>query len=376
MNDTPITVLQVNKLYAPAIGGVETVVRNIAEGLHARVAMRVLVCQPKGRAATETVNGVSVTRAKSYGMLCSMPLSFDFLGKFRTLSKQADIVQFHEPFPLGNLALLLSGYKGKVVVWWHSDIVRQKRLGKLLSPVITWFLKRADLIIAATEGHIASSPVLSRFSHKCRIIPYGLDISNYPVPREKEFLRGRLSNSAYKKILFAGRLVYYKGVDILVSALPLVAGAELFIIGSGPLEPALKSLVSRAALQDKVHFLGTLPRDCLLAAYYDCDLFVFPSNAASEAFGIVQLEAMAYGKPVINTDLPTGVPRVSLHRETGITVPAGNAARLAEAINLLVQDGELRRRYGRAAYDRVRAHFGMGSMLTGLYIMYRELAAG
>jgi rhamnosyl/mannosyltransferase len=375
MNDTTIKVLQVNKLYAPSIGGVETIVRNIAEGLHTLVAMRVLVCQPKGKAVTEIVNGVSIVRAKSYGVFFSMPLSFDFFSKFRYLSKQVDIVQFHEPFPLGNLALLFSGYKGKVVVWWHSDIVRQKRLGKLLYPVITWFLRRADLIITATEGHITSSSMLSPFAHKCKIIPYGLDVSKYPVPQKKEFLRERLSNSAYKKILFVGRLVYYKGVDILVSAIDRVAGTELFIIGSGPLEPTLKSLVSRKKLQDRVHFLGVLLRDELLAAYYDCDLFVFPSNANSEAFGIVQLEAMAYGKPVINTNLPTGVPYVSLHGKTGLTVPAGNVTRLAEAITLLVWNEELRRCYGKAAHDRVRTHFGMNSMLNSVYNVYREITA-
>jgi rhamnosyl/mannosyltransferase len=376
MNDNPIRVLQVNKLYAPSIGGIETVAQNIAEGLHRLVTMQVLVCQPKGKAVTEIVNGVSVVRAKSCGMVFSMPLSFDFFSKFKILSKQADIVQFHEPFPLGNLALLFSGYKGKVVIWWHSDIVRQKKLGKLLYPITDWFLRRADSIITATEGHIKSSPILVQFTHKCKIIPYGLDFSKYPIPQKKEFLREQRSNHAHKKILFVGRLVYYKGVDILISAMDLVAGVELFIIGRGPLEAALKSLVSGKKLQDRVHFLGVLPRDELLAAYYDCDLFVFPSNANSEAFGIVQLEAMVYGKPVINTDLPTGVPYVSLHGETGLTVPAGNVTRLAEAITLLTQNEELCRRYGRAAQDRVQKHFDMTSMLSSVYNVYREVAAG
>jgi rhamnosyl/mannosyltransferase len=369
-------VLQINKLYTPCIGGVETVVQNIAEGLNSLVAMQVLVCQPKGRAVTETVNGVSVMRSKSYGVFFSMPLSLDFIRKFKGLSKQADIVQFHEPFPLGNLALLLSGYHGKVVVWWHSDIVRQKTLGKLLYPVITWFLKRADVIIAATAGHIKSSPVLSRYSHKCRIIPYGLDFSKYPEPQRNDFLEKRLSNSGNKKLLFVGRLIYYKGLDTLISAMESVSESELFIIGRGPLEDKMKSLVFRKNLQHRIHFLGALSRDELIAAYYGCDIFVLPSNARSEAFGIVQMEAMLYGKPVINTDLPTGVPYVSLHEKTGLTVPAGNAVRLAEAITRLVQDQALCRRYGMAAQDRVRKYFSISSMLNSVYGVYREVAAG
>jgi rhamnosyl/mannosyltransferase len=309
-------------------------------------------------------------------MFFSMPLSLDFLGKFRKMSKQADIVQFHEPFPLGNLALLFSGYKGRIVVWWHSDIVRQKKLGGLLYPLTAWFLRQADVVIAATEGHIKSSPVLSRYTRKCRVIPFGLDLSKYPEPRRKKFLQEKLSDPARKKLLFVGRLVYYKGVDVLISALENVAGVELFIIGRGSLEKKIKSLVSGKNLQDRAHFLGSLPREELLAAYYDCDMLVLPSRANSEAFGLVQLEAMVYGKPVINTDLPTGVPYVSLHGETGLTVAAGSFPQLAEAITMLARNEALCRSYGRAARDRVRKHFGMDAMLNSVYRVYREVAAG
>jgi rhamnosyl/mannosyltransferase len=303
-----------------------------------------------------------------------MPISFDFFRKFKNMSKWADIVQFHEPFPLGSLALLFSGYKGKVVVWWHSDIVRQKRLGKLLYPVITWVLRQADVIIVATEGHIRSSPVLSRFTYKCKVIPYGLNFSKYSEPQRKNFLKEKLSNPVHKRLLFVGRLVYYKGVDTLISAVESISGVELFIIGCGPLENKMKLLVFEKKLQKKIHFLGLLPRDELLAAYYDCDLFVFPSNANSEAFGIVQLEAMAYGKPIINTDLPTGVPYVSLHGATGLTVGVGNVTELAEAITQLTQNEALCQRYGKAAQDRVWEHFGIDSMLNSVYDVYREIA--
>jgi rhamnosyl/mannosyltransferase len=271
---------------------------------------------------------------------------------------------------------LFSGYKGKVVVWWHSDIVRQKRLGKLLHPVTTWFLRQADVIIAATEGHIKSSPVLSKFSYKCRVIPFGLDLSKYPEPQRKKFLEEKLSNPSHKKLLFVGRLVYYKGVDVLISALEGVSGVELFIIGCGSLENKIKSLVSGKNLQDRTHFLGSLPREELLAAYYDCDMLVLPSRANNEAFGLVQLEAMVYGKPVINTNLPTGVPYVSIHGETGLTVAAGSFPQLAEAIIMLVRNEALCRSYGRAARDRVQKHFGMDSMLKSVYRVYREVAAG
>jgi rhamnosyl/mannosyltransferase len=357
------------------VGGIETVVQDIAEGLNSRVDMKVLVCQPRGKAAAETINGVSVVRAKSYGIFLSMPLSLDFFRKFRRMSQQVDIIQFHEPFPLGDMALFLSGYKGKVVVWWHSDIVRQKVLGKILRPVTTWFLKRADSIIAATEGHIKSSPVLSQYTGKCKVVPYGLDTSKYSEPLEKDYLTKKLSVASHKKILFAGRIVYYKGIDILISAMEHADDAELFIAGGGPLENEMKTLVAKRKQQQQVHFLGILPRKDLLAAYYDCDMFVLPSNANSEAFGIVQLEAMSYGKPVINTDLPTGVPYVSLNEQTGLTVAAGDAAKLEDAITRLIKNDPLRQRYGEAAQNRVREHFALSSMLNNLYDIYQDLLA-
>jgi rhamnosyl/mannosyltransferase len=291
------------------------------------------------------------------------------------MSRQVDIIQFHEPFPLGDMALLLSGYKGKVVVWWHSDIVRQKVLGKILRPVTTWFLKRADSIIAATEGHIKSSPFLSQHTGKCKVVPYGLDISKYPEPLEKNYLTKKLSLVSHKKLLFAGRIVYYKGIDILISAMEYTKDAELFIAGGGPLEHEMTALVARRKLQRQVHFLGVLPRNDLLAAYYDCDMFVLPSNANSEAFGIVQLEAMSYGKPVINTNLPTGVPYVSLHEQTGLTVAAGDTLKLADAITRLIQNDKLRQRYGKAAQNRVREHFALSSMLNNLYGIYQDVLA-
>ena len=170
-----VKVLQVNKLYYPWVGGVERVVQQLAEGLNDRTDMKVLVCQAKGRASVEKINGVEVHRAGSLGMMFSMPISISFFREFKKLSKDRDIVHFHMPFPLGDLACLLSGYKGKVVVWWHSDIVKQKKLMKLYKPILEKFLSRADVIIAATQGNIDGSDYLLKYRDKCVIIPYGLD---------------------------------------------------------------------------------------------------------------------------------------------------------------------------------------------------------
>jgi rhamnosyl/mannosyltransferase len=368
-----IKVLQINKFYAPWIGGIERVVQNIAEGLNNKSDMKVLVCQSKGKAEKTTVNNVQVIRSASLGILYSMPISFDFIFKLWKLSRQHDILLFHTPFPLADLACLFSGYRGKIVVWWHSDIVSQRNLLKIIKPILKWFLKRADVIVAATQAHIDNSDLLKSCKKKCRIIPFGLKFSDYERVTITGYLTYKLFSKQRKKLLFVGRLVYYKGIDILIQAMRTVQGAELFIVGTGVLEFELKSRVEAEGLLEKIHFLGYLPFEELKAAYADCDMFVFPSNAKVEAFGLAQMEAMFYGKPVVNTNLPTGVPLVSIHEKTGLTVPVNDIAALSAAIQRMVDDDELRRRLGVNARRRVYEEYDFDKMMDSVYELCEEL---
>ena len=356
-----LRILQVNKLYYPWIGGIESVAKTAAERLCGETDMRVLVCRPKGRGIRERINGVEVIRAGSFGIKFSMPISFSFPFLVRRYAKDADVLILHDPFPLGDLAVLLSGFKGKVIVWWHSDIVRQKRLARLIKPVINGILRRADAVFTTTEGYIGGSAYLPPFRDKCRIVPYGLEPKKYLEARLTPILSERAAAKDSKKLLFVGRLVYYKGVGVLIDAFMRVNGGELFIVGKGSDEEALRAQAK--PLGGRVHFLGTLSDDDLRSAFADCDIFVLPSVEKSEAFGIVQLEAMIYGKPVINTDLDTSVPLVSLDGETGLTVKAGDAKELAEAMNRLVGDDELCERLGNAARERVLKEFTTDTMI-------------
>jgi rhamnosyl/mannosyltransferase len=358
-----LRVLQVNKSYYPHIGGIESLVRTYARELQKRedIEMQVLVCQEKGKTVQEIIEGVPVTRAGSMGTYFSCPLSFSFFRLFRKMAKQADVILFHMPFPLGDLACLLSGYQGSVVLAWHSDVVKQKKLLLLYRPILKRFLRRSDCILTATQGHIDSSAFLPEFREKCRVIPYGLRVDAYRNAKRMPVLTSLLHDKQAVKVLFVGRLVYYKGVDVLLRAFAAVHGCELFLVGTGAREAALKAQAE--TLTQKVHFLGALPEETLRAAFADCDLFVLPSVANSEAFGIVQLEAMVYGKPVINTALPTGVPFVSLHGETGLTVPPEDAAALANAIQQLADSAPLRQRYGAAAAKRVETVFSEEAVL-------------
>ena len=355
-----LRVLQVNKLYWPHIGGIESLVKQYSEGLSKfdDVDVKVLVCKDgKGKGSVDEVNGVNVTRANSFGTYFSCPVSFDFLKKFRRMAKEADVVEIHVPFPLADVALMLSGFKGKVVVAWHSDVIKQKKLLFFYKPFMKYLLKRADKIVVATEGHINGSSYLPEYRDKCVVIPYGLSCSDYKTVPDKDVLTSRATDKSAVRVFFSGRLVYYKGVDVLLMAFREVQGAELFISGEGALQDELKAFVKDNDMADRVHFLGFLSDEDLKSAFADCDIFVLPSVQKSEAFGIVQLEAMACGEPVINTALDSGVPYVSLDGITGMTVPPADVSALAKALNDLIRDPELRATYGKAARERAAGEF-------------------
>lgn len=372
-----LKVLEVNKAYFPHIGGIETLVKQYSEELGQFGAqVRTLVCRDgKGSTIREKVNGVPVIRSGSMGTYFSCPLSLHFIREFRRMTKKADVIHIHLPFPLADLALLLSGYKGKVAVSWHSDIVKQKKLLFFYKPLLKYLLNRADMIFTATEGHINGSDFLPEYREKCRILPYGITVEDYLGIERKPVLTEKLTDKNSVKIFFTGRLVYYKGVDILLKAFAKVKNCELFIAGTGELESDLKAYAESHNLSDKVHFLGFLPDDELKQAYADCDIFVLPSVAKSEAFGIVQLEAMVYGKPVINTSLPSGVPYVSIDGETGLTVPPSDAKALAKAITRLAEDKTLRGKLGKNAAVRVRGSFNEKDVIRRLYDYLAEEAA-
>ena len=374
----PFRILEVNKAYYPHVGGIETLVKQYSEELGAieGVEVRTLVCRDgRGKTCRETVNGVKLTRAGSFGTYFSCPVSMSFIRLFRKMAAQSDAVHINVPFPLADLALLLSGYRGRVVVSWHSDIVKQKKLLKLYSPLLRRLLRRADAIAVATEGHISGSDWLPEFREKCTVVPYGIVPDDYNVPGNG-FLTKKCTVPGSVKLFFTGRLVYYKGVETLIKAMGFADSpecrCELFIAGTGVLEAELRAEARRLGKEDHIHFLGFLPEKELRQAYADCDIFILPSTEKSEAFGIVQLEAMACGKPVINTLLPSGVPHVSLNGITGYTVPPGDYESLAGAIVRLAKNPGLREKMGKAGSERVSTVFREDRVIDTLYKVLRK----
>jgi glycosyltransferase involved in cell wall biosynthesis len=368
-----LRILQINKLYSPWIGGVEKVVQDIAENLGQKTDVKVLVCTPKGKGYKKVVNGVEVFYAGSLGIYLSTPISFSFPFLLRGLSSDRDILHFHLPFPLGVIAYLLARPRGKLVIWWHSDIVRQKKTLVLFKPFLIRFLKKADKIITATAQNIENSVFLRRFKDKCEVIPFGISTKQFQL---NDGIKKKVEN-IHKEygpriVLFVGRLIYYKGIQFLVQAMRNV-DAKLLIIGEGPLKYSMTNLARELSIENKIIFLGKVDSQDLPAYYHACKVFVLPSVVKTEAFGIVQLEAMACGKPVVNTAIPSGIPYVSIDKKTGITIPPGDINSLAEAINTLLDNEILREKYGRQALIRVQNYFTMEKMIEKVYQVYNTL---
>lgn len=373
-----IKILQVNKLYYPEIGGIEKTLQQISEGLSKdpRVDLKVLVCQKKGKGQVEYVDGVEVHRSGSLGVVASVPISFSFIWNLRKLAKDMDVIQFHLPFPLGDLACLLSGYRGKVVAYWHSDVVKQKKWMLLYRPVMERFLKRADVILVGAEGILKGSKYLAPYQGKCKVLPFA--VSDEILKSGGEFLREdgyRMPEDEDQLVfVFIGRLVYYKGCSVLIDAFAKIKNKPfLIVIGDGPLRENLEKKVVDLGIETRVSFLGRVTDFAKAECLKKADVFVFPSIERSEAFGLVQLEAMAYGVPVINTYLPSGVPEVSVHRKTGLTVKAGDANALAEAMKWMVEHPDERRIMGDEARKRVEKNYTEKNLIHNIKQIYTEL---
>jgi glycosyltransferase involved in cell wall biosynthesis len=371
-------VLQIFKYYAPNVGGVEKVAQDIAEGLRGRIESRVLACHEALQSKRDAVNGIEVVRAGRIVTRFSVPLAPRFPLFLKQMAAGSDILHYHLPFPLSDVSHLLVHPHGRLVVWWHSEIVRPKNLAKLYRPFLKRFLRKVDRIIVAAPQLVDKSPFLRQFKEKCRLIPIGIDIERFqPTQRTDERIAEIRRRYKGPIILFVGRLIYYKGVECLIQAMARLRGidATLLVVGEGPLKGQLETLAAEKGVLDRIVFHGKATDDELLDYYHACDLFVLPSIANTEAYGIVQLEAMACGKPVISTDLPTGVPFVNQHMKTGIIVPPGDSDALGKAMERLLDDRGLAAQYGEAGRRRVEREFTVDVMLKRVLALYDEVMA-
>ena len=364
-------ILHVYKDYYPILGGIENHVRALAEAQAQRGhSVTVLVTGPGWRTARETLGGVQVVKAGRLATVASTPLSLALPLELRRL--RPDLAHLHFPYPVGEAANLLLGRARQTVVTYHSDVVRQQGWLRLYAPLLRRVLGAADRIIVTSEAYQRSSPFLQPFVDRCRLVPLGVDVQRFLAadPTQVSDLRRQLGDPL---LLFVGRLRYYKGLHYLLRALVDLPGAHLAVVGSGPMEAAWKALASELGLMSRVRFVGEVPDGELPAYYHACDCFVLPACERSEAYGLVQVEAMAAGRPVICTELGTGTSSVNRHGETGLVVPPRDPEALAAACRELLADPERRRAMGARGRERALAEFSLEKMVERVEVVYGEV---
>jgi rhamnosyl/mannosyltransferase len=369
----PVSVLHVGKFYPPAPGGMERIVELLCEATSPQgIESRVLVANTSARTARELKHGVHVTRAGSLAQIGSVGVCPTFPLELARAAR--DVTVIHEPNPLALVSDWVAAQHGPLIVWFHSEVMRPRWKYRLLyRPFLRRVLERADRIVVSSPRLADFSAELRDFRGKCVVIPFGITTDRLrlttAVHQRAEAVRRSFPGPL---VLFVGRLVRYKGIDVLVRAMKSV-NATALIVGAGPLDADLRREAERSGLKDRVKFLGALSDDDVVAHLQGCDVFALPSVSSAETFGVAQLEAMACGKPVVSTDLRTGVPWVNRHGETGLIVPPGDAEALALALSTLLADGGLRQRLGEAARRRVEADFTVDAMRTKAAALYGEV---
>ena len=365
-------VLQVGKYYEPDVGGIERHVGILSRGLRARgLDVEVVVHHRGRRTVRENVDGVPVTRVGTLGRVFSTEVSPALVAE---ISRDYDVVHLHTPHPMGMLAYLLSRKPRhhSLVVTHHSDIVRQARLRSALAPLFNSVMNGAGLIISGSKRYVETSAELAPHRAKVRVIPFGLELSELsPQPRESASANALRAQFQWPITFALGRHIYYKGFQVLIDAFAHVPGT-LLLGGEGPLRPALEEQARKSGLAQRVQFVGAIPEADLPGYYGAADLFVLPSVARSEAFGIVQIEALAAGLPVINTALDSGVPEVSIDGVTGFTVRPDDPQALAAAMNRVLGDPETARRLSAAARSRALKEYAADRMVDSTVAAYRE----
>ena len=361
--------------FPPTTGGIEQHMRVLCSGLARTCDVAVLVPSRSLHRREDEVDGVRVVRVPEWGRYAAVPFCPTMPRALRRL--KPDIVHLHFPNPMGDLAWLLGNRRVPLVISYHADVIRQRRLLPLYTPILTRTFGAARRILVAAPDNITSSPVLPRYKDRCTVIPYGIDLDAFAL-REHEadvVVARRAAFGPDPLILFVGVLRPYKGLDILLKALVRVR-ANLVVVGRGPARFDLSGLAARLGLSNRVAFLGEVSEAERRILLHACDAFVLPSIDNREAFGLAQLEAMSCGKPVISSDLPTGVRYVNKHQVTGLLVPPGDVEALATALHRLLGDARLRATLGNAAQRRARLEFSADIMVRRVMQVYEEVLGG
>jgi glycosyltransferase involved in cell wall biosynthesis len=371
-------ILHISKFGYPERGGIETFVRDLGtEQARRGHEVAVLCHQARPWRATErdSADGVLTVRARILCNLGFAPVSPSFPVHLRRLGREThpEVIHLHLPNP----AVLFSAWfpsRIPLVIHWHADVDGLPgQLLRALYPFYRGFERRslslARRVIATSPPYAASSRTLAPWQDKCVTVPLGLDLVRYPEDPG-------ISRTAEPTVLSVGRFSYYKGYETLVKAARLVPAARFVLVGDGPLHTKIRDMVRESGLGDRVRLPGALPDPELRQALQRATVFCLPSVDRAEAFGMVQLEAMRYGLPVVGTAIPgSGVGWVNRDGVTGLVVPPGDETALAEALERLLSGPAERAAMGAAGRRRLEEEFTIERTATAIDAVYAQALA-
>jgi glycosyltransferase involved in cell wall biosynthesis len=376
-----VKIVHFGKYYFPETGGIESVTASLARGAVQKGHKVTVVCFDKGhKPGIEFINGVEVVRVPIRKMVASQPLGFSYLVECIREARRADVVHLHAPNMLGALASLFIGKRPRLLVHWHSDVVNKGVLGTLTRPLESALLKRADAIVATSQVYADASMTLRPFRNKIQVVPIGVpDVRAVERTSSTDELPADLKRTIADKklILSVGRLVPYKGFDVLIRAAKhLAEDALIVIVGGGPLKDELQAEIELAGVSDRVYLAGRLSDAALHTMFASAQLYCLPSTYRAEAFGVVLLEAMAYGVPIVATEIPgSAVPWVNAHGVSGINVPVNDAVALAEACNEILSSQDKHAQLARGARQRFVSEFTEEKSVQKMLSAYTRLMA-
>ena len=329
--------------YPETKGGVPYIIQNILDIDLQGVTNEALVTFEK----IKNHQNKNIHHARSFGSILSMPISPSYLIRALKLMKNIDLLIAHTPFPYANLILLFVKKEKKKVIFWHADIIKNKLIKYIIDKLVNLSLEKADAIIVGHEKIIETNKYLKKHIQKCQILPFPVDVEKYAT---------NIFEKQENLIIACGRLVKYKGFSSLIDAMKNVH-AILYIIGDGPEKNKLENQIFELNIQHKVKIIGNLSDEEKINYFKKASIFVFSSITEQEAYGIVQMEAMASRCAIINTNINTAVPLIARDQEEAITVEPNNPPQLEKAMNTLLQNKDLQQRLALSGYKRANNEF-------------------
>ena len=346
-------ILHVVKAYYPDVGGIETSARQIAEA-SAKNGHEITVLCFGEKTENVNINGVNIYRIKALINVGSASLSWKYFWKYRKLAKEADIIHFHVPNPLGELAFcLLKNKKAKTLCTYHLDPVKPKAFVLMYRRLLNLFMKKVDVICPTSPHYIISSKVIENFLEKCRTIPLGVDIASFENVSAEKIAEAEkvVEKLKHPRILFCGRFAYFKGIPNLLDAMTYLPEYSLIMVGDGKKRQETEEQIDRLNLRDRVVLAGLQTGEFYRAFFHVADLFAFPSTWP-ESFGIVGLEALASGLPIVTTEIWAGSSYYNEDEKTGFIVPPQDPKALADAIRKILSSPELHKTMSENARKR------------------------